>query len=133
MARVENEHGAIRVLRDAGHAIAATVPREGEDIYSVLLPSRTVFVFGAESEGMTTELIAAADMRLTIPGSGIVESLNIAASAAVVLGEFWRQLHASYCPHSYWMLEKMLFARLTDECNRLPPPIGILTCACRLP
>ena len=28
---------------------------------------------------------------MTIPGSGAVESLNVAASVAVVLGEYWRQ------------------------------------------
>ena len=36
-------------------------------------------------------MIAAADLRVTIPGSGAIESLNVAASVAVVLGEYWRQ------------------------------------------
>jgi TrmH RNA methyltransferase len=83
-------------LRGAGYKIAATVPREGKDLYAAALPARLVLVFGAESEGMSEPLIAAADLKLTIPGSGAVESLNVAASVAVILGEYWRQ-HA-YAP-----------------------------------
>jgi len=78
-------------LRAAGYKIAATVPREGKDLYEAALPARLVLVFGAESEGMSEPLIAAADLKLTIPGSGSVESLNVAASVAVILGEYWRQ------------------------------------------
>ena len=48
-------------------------------------------IFGAEREGMSDALIRAADLRLTIPGSGSIESLNVAASVAVVLGEYWRR------------------------------------------
>jgi len=36
-------------------------------------------------------LIDRADVHLTIPGSGAVESLNVAASAAVLFGEYYRQ------------------------------------------
>ncbi|MEZ5460809.1 MAG: TrmH family RNA methyltransferase [Dokdonella sp.] len=88
---MEDESAAISELRSAGYAIAATVPHDGQDLYSTQLSPRSVIVFGAEGEGMRAELIDAADQRLSIPGSGLVDSLNIAASAAVVLGEYWRQ------------------------------------------
>ena len=92
LARVEDDPEAIARLRDAGYTIAATVPRDGTDLYSATLARRTVLVFGAEGEGMSKPLIDAADQRLSIPGSGIVDSLNISASAAIVLGEYWRQI-----------------------------------------
>ena len=38
-------------------------------------------------------LIDRADLHLSIPGTGAVESLNVAASAAVLFGEYWRQRH----------------------------------------
>ena len=95
LARVEDDAAAIKQLRNAGYSIAATVPHAGTDLYSVSLAGRCVLVFGAEGEGMSGTLIEASDQRLTIPGSGIVESLNIAASAAIVLGEYWRQMHRS--------------------------------------
>lgn len=92
LARVEDNGQAFSQLREAGYSIAATVPHEGEDLYSTQLSPRTVLVFGAEGEGMSAALVDAADQRLRIPGSGLVDSLNIAASAAVVLGEYWRQV-----------------------------------------
>jgi len=78
-------------LRDAGFAVAATVPRDGRDLYANPLPSRLALILGAEGEGMSARLIAAADLRLTIPGTGAVESLNVSASAAVLFAEYWRQ------------------------------------------
>lgn len=81
---------ALAALRERGYALAATVPRDGVSLYAAKLPARLVLVFGAEGEGMSEAMIAAADLRLTIPGSGAVESLNVAASVAVALGEWWR-------------------------------------------
>ena len=85
---------ALRELRAHGYLFAGTVPREGTSPYATVLPSRLVLVLGAEGEGMSGAMIEHADLRLTIPGSGAIESLNVAASAAVLLGEYWRQSHA---------------------------------------
>ena len=91
LARIDDELAALAELRDAGYSIAATLPRDGTSLYSIDLPKRLVLVLGAEGEGMSGALVDAADLRIGIPGTGIVESLNIAASAAVVMGEYWRQ------------------------------------------
>jgi TrmH RNA methyltransferase len=82
---------AVAALRVQGYGFAATVPREGVSLYATQLPQRLVLVFGAEGEGMSDAMIDAAELRLTIPGSGAIESLNVAASVAVMLGEYWRQ------------------------------------------
>jgi len=68
-------------------------------LYGAPLPPRLVLMFGAEGEGMSSALIDAADLKLTIPGSGAIESLNVAASVAVILGEYWRQ-HPQRAPKS---------------------------------
>ena len=81
-------------LRNAEFSVAATVPREGESLYAARLPQRLVIVLGAEGGGLRQGLIDRADLHLTIPGSGAVESLNVAASAAVLLGEYYRQRSA---------------------------------------
>ena len=78
-------------LRNAEISVGATVPRAGESLYSSRLPERLVFVLGAEGGGLPQGLIDRADLHLTIPGSGAVESLNVAASAAVLFGEYYRQ------------------------------------------
>lgn len=91
LARPQVDEDTLALLRGAGFTIAATVPRDGAPLYAQPLPARVALVFGAENEGMSADLIAAADRRLTIPGTGSVESLNIAASAAVVFAEHFRQ------------------------------------------
>lgn len=90
VARLAPAESATDILRAAGFAIAATVPRNGESPYARPLPSRLVLVFGAEGEGLNVAAVRAADRRLTIPGTGAVESLNIAASAAVLFAEWYR-------------------------------------------
>lgn len=92
LARIDDARAAFAALRRAGYVIGATVPRDGTPLYEAALPRRLVLVFGAEGEGMDRALVQAADLRLTIPGSGAVESLNIAASAAVAFAEWWRQV-----------------------------------------
>lgn len=95
LARPHSGEDLLAQLRAAGFVIAATVPRDGVSLFADALPARVAYVFGAEGEGMSAALIAAADRRLTIPGSGAVESLNIAASAAVLFAEHYRQHLAS--------------------------------------
>ena len=50
-----------------------------------------VYVLGAEGEGMDAELAKACDLRLSIPGTGAVESLNVAAATAVLLAAWARR------------------------------------------
>ena len=90
LAKPQFGENLVAMLREAGYGVAATVPTGGESVYAKPLPARLAIVFGAEGSGMSDTLIAASDRRLTIPGTGHVESLNIAASAAVLLAEHWR-------------------------------------------
>ena len=87
--RLGREDNAIAQLHGAGFRLAATVVRGGADVFEAVLPQRLVYVIGAEGEGMDTKLVALCDMRLSIPGSGAVESLNVAAATAVLLAQ-WR-------------------------------------------
>ncbi|HVI26081.1 MAG TPA: TrmH family RNA methyltransferase [Xanthomonadaceae bacterium] len=88
--RLGREDNALAQLRGAGFALAATVVSGGDDLFAARLPERLVYVLGAEGEGMDRGLAAACDLRLSIPGSGAVESLNVAAATAVLLAA-WRQ------------------------------------------
>ena len=94
LARIVPGEDALGALRNAGFAIAASVPREGESLYAARLPARLVFVLGAEGAGLSQGLVARSDLHLTIPGSGAVESLNVSASAAILFGEYYRQQSA---------------------------------------
>jgi TrmH RNA methyltransferase len=91
VARIAPGEDAFGALRNAGFSIAATVPREGEALFAARLPQKLVYALGAEGAGLSRGLIDRADLHVSIPGTGAVESLNVAASAAVLFGEYWRQ------------------------------------------
>ncbi|WP_036138895.1 TrmH family RNA methyltransferase, partial [Novilysobacter defluvii] len=57
----------------------------GAGLFDAALPERLVYVLGAEGEGMDRGLAARCDLQLSIPGTGAVESLNVAAATAVLL------------------------------------------------
>lgn len=89
--RMGHPENAMSQLRGAGFQLAATVVRGGENVFSAQLPERLIYVMGAEGEGMDAELADACDLQLSIPGTGAVESLNVAAATAVFLAEWSRQ------------------------------------------
>ena len=84
---------ALASLARAGYATAATVVRDGTDLYRSALPKRLALVFGAETSGISPAAESTVTRRLLIPGTGAVESLNIAAAVAIVTAEWWRQSH----------------------------------------
>lgn len=88
LGRIDN---AITQLQAAGFQLLATVVRGGESLYARPLPERCVWVLGAEGVGVDPALAAACTARVGIPGSGRVESLNVAAATAVLLAEWARQ------------------------------------------
>jgi len=60
-------------------------------LYAARLEGPLAWVFGAEGQGVSTELIDVARLRIRIPMPGAVESLNVAAAAAVCLFEVLRR------------------------------------------
>lgn len=88
---VDDPAAAFAALRRAGFAILATAVRAGRSIHQTDLPERTLLLFGAERSGLDPALAALADQSVTVPGSGAVESLNLAAAAAVCAAEFRRR------------------------------------------
>ena len=82
---------ALEACRRGGFVVCASSSHEGRDLYAQPLPARAVVLLGSEGEGVPPSLLQKADVTLRIPGTGAVESLNVAAAAAVMLGELWRQ------------------------------------------
>lgn len=74
----------------AGRA-AATCLENATSLYDVELASPVAWVFGAEGRGVSPEVLAAVPLRVRIPMPGAVESLNVAAAAAVCLFETVRR------------------------------------------
>lgn len=75
--------------------LAGTVLQAGSSLYQADLRQRLAWVFGNEGEGIDPTLQPLLACRLTIPQTSAVESLNVAASAAICLFEQRRQRLAS--------------------------------------
>jgi TrmH RNA methyltransferase len=78
-------------LRAGGFGLAATLVEGGDNLFKATLPERLVYVMGAEGEGMDRALAQTCDMQVSIPGSGAVESLNVASATAVLLSHWYAQ------------------------------------------
>ena len=59
--------------------------RSSLDAFAADRPERVALVLGAEGDGLTPACDAGADTVVTIPMDGGVDSLNVAAAAAVAL------------------------------------------------
>jgi len=78
----------------AGNIYATALGSGSASIYASNLIPPGVWLFGAEGAGLSEALMARATHRLVIPMPGQVESLNVAAAAAVCLFEQSRQRQA---------------------------------------
>ncbi len=78
---------ALASLHTAGYRIVATTPhRDGAtpETFDVA-KGKFALVFGTEKTGISEEVMASADEFLQIPMCGMVESLNVSASAAILI------------------------------------------------
>jgi TrmH RNA methyltransferase len=80
---IDDADRAIAILHRHRFSLLATVVRGGDDVFAAPMPERAVIVMGAEEAGMSDALRARCDARVGIPGSGVVESLNVSAAFAV--------------------------------------------------
>lgn len=71
--------------------IYATALEQAEPLYALKLTEPVAWVLGNEGQGVHAELLAQATKRVFIPQQEQVESLNVAAAAAVCLFEQRRQ------------------------------------------
>jgi len=78
-------------MADYRGTTAVTCLDGATSLYAAKLDGPLAWVFGAEGQGVSAELIAAARLRIRIPMPGAVESLNVAAAAAVCLFETVRR------------------------------------------
>lgn len=72
--------------------VIATRLNAAQSLYDLKLHGQVAFLFGNEGAGLSAELAAYATRNIHIPMPGKVESLNVAAAAAVCLFERVRQI-----------------------------------------
>lgn len=82
---------AAELLTEAGYPMYALEAGAAENIFSVELPERAVFVLGSETAGLSVDVRAQIAQTVSIPMAGGVESLNVASAAAVLCFELLRR------------------------------------------
>ncbi len=96
----QGAHFALTIHEDADLAAfmdgyqgttAVTCLDGSSSLYDAQWDGPLAWVFGAEGQGVQPELIAKAGLRVRIPMPGAVESLNVAAAAAICLFEALRR------------------------------------------
>ena len=71
--------------------VIGTSPRAKQTVYDVDLSGPVVMIFGSEGRGLPEEVLSMANQLVHIPMAGKVESLNVAAAAAICCFERLRQ------------------------------------------
>jgi TrmH family RNA methyltransferase len=80
------------VLSGFRGAIAATTLDQASSLYDTNLGGSLVIAFGNEGGGLSADLLARANLRVHIPMTRQVESLNVGAAVAICVFERRRQL-----------------------------------------
>ena len=94
--RFESIENCIETLKNKGYQIIATTPHKEDCLlenFDITKPS--ALFFGTEKEGLSQEVLNAADGYLKIPMVGFTESLNISVSAAIIIQNLMNRLHRS--------------------------------------
>ena len=84
-------HAALACMQKLGLHTVAAVPRGGADPDAVSWRGKVGLLLGGEGPGLTDEVAAACDERVTIPMAPGVESLNVAVAGAVLVYAARRQ------------------------------------------
>ena len=75
----------IHGLKERGYRIVATHFDQAQPIGNLAFDQPTALVFGNEKDGVSDELLAAADARVVVPMAGFTKSFNISVAAALCL------------------------------------------------
>ena len=85
VARSVSIDAVMEDLRKTNTKVIAAVPRDGWDPDAVDWSGRIALMLGGEGPGLSAQVAAAAHERVTIPMQVPVESLNVAASGAIII------------------------------------------------
>jgi 23S rRNA (guanosine2251-2'-O)-methyltransferase len=91
ICRESNLAGAVKFLKDSGLQVIACTEKADKTVYETSLNGPVALILGSEEDGISNDLIKAADSLVKIPIVGKIESLNVSVATAVVVYEAIRQ------------------------------------------
>ena len=86
-----NWNEVFEAAKSKGYKTFATSSHDGQSLFKTDFPDKTILFMGAEGTGLSDKILKKIDDRISIPGSGEVESLNVSNATAAVLTEWFRQ------------------------------------------
>lgn len=91
VCRVGSLRNTLRTIQLAGVQLVAATEKSDETIYETNLSIPTAIIMGSEERGISSDTLKLCDAKASIPLTGVIESLNVSAAAAVLLFEASRQ------------------------------------------
>ncbi|MGZ3651785.1 MAG: TrmH family RNA methyltransferase [Bdellovibrionota bacterium] len=92
VVRIEDAEKFLDRLRSQGFQLYAfEAGPKSMSLFDTRLNEKSVFVFGAEVDGLSGLVRSVVESKVQIPGTGGVESLNVSVAAAVAMAEFEKQ------------------------------------------
>ena len=80
----------IRPLKNSGYEFVCS-DLTGDNVYEFKKDKRILLFFSNETHGPSKDLLTLSDTRISIPGKGKAESLNVASASAVILSELTKK------------------------------------------
>lgn len=117
LVRHHSTKEAIKAIKSQGYQIVATTPHEEEcDLADFDFTKKSCFFFGRETQGLSDEVMKAADCFLKIPMVGFTESLNISVSAAIILQAVTQKMRSSNL--EWQLIETEKLQKRFDWCKK---------------
>ena len=118
LVRHHSTEEALTALKAEGYRLVATTPHRESctpETFDVT-KGKFALIFGTEHAGISEEAMAAADEYLRIPMCGMVESLNVSASAAILIYQLTGRIRAQVAG---WPLSEREQTELLYDWTRL--------------
>jgi tRNA (guanosine-2'-O-)-methyltransferase len=108
----------ISTLKEQGYQIVATSPHaDAYDVHDIPIDKPLAFFFGTEKDGLSEDMMNAADLHVRIPMYGFTESFNISVSVAILLQTIRQRLEMS--EHQWKLSEDEQIALKIQWCEKI--------------
>ena len=91
VCRVKDMAKTFHLLKDNGIQVVACTEKADKTLFEMELNSPLAIIMGSEEDGISPELLKAADHLAKIPMKGQISSLNVSVAAGIAIYEAVRQ------------------------------------------
>lgn len=90
LCRSENLKTSLDFLKNSGLKLVAATEKSSDSLFNHKLTGPIGLIMGSEGEGVSGEYLKRADLKIMIPMSGEIASLNVSVAAGILLYEVYR-------------------------------------------